>query len=118
MGWRPHPRDTPTPAKGKGVRIERVMTDNGSAYVSRRFAVTLTHLGARHLRTRPCRPQTNGKPERFIQTALREWAYAKSYSSSNIRNKALRPFQRIYDEHRDHSSIGDQPPLSRLKELQ
>lgn len=101
----------------KGVGIERAMTDNGSAYVSKAFAGALARLGARHLRTRPYRPQTNGKAERFIQTALNEWAYARPYRSSYIRTQALRRFQRWYNQQRDHSSIGDQPPLSRLAEL-
>ena len=103
---------------GRGVGIERVMTDNGSCYVSYAFAAMLAHLGARHIRTRPYRPQTNGKAERFIQTALREWAYAKPYRRSWLRTRALPRFQRYYNQHRDHTAIGDQPPLGRLKELQ
>ena len=102
----------------RSVGIERVMTDNGSCYVSHAFAAMLAHLGARHIRTRPYRPQTNGKAERFIQTALREWAYAKPYRRSWLRTRALTRFQRYYNHHRDHTAIGDQPPLGRLKELQ
>lgn len=101
----------------RGVTVERVMTDNGSGYISHRFAESLARLGIRHIRTRPYRPQTNGKAERFIQTALREWAYARPYRTSDQRTAALRHFQKHYNEQRDHSSIGDQPPLSRLAEL-
>lgn len=101
----------------RGVRVERVMTDNGSCYISHRFAEALGRMGIRHLRTRPYRPQTNGKAERFIQTALKEWAYRRPYRTSAHRAGALKHFQRRYNAHRDHSSIGDQPPLSRLEEL-
>ncbi len=101
----------------RGVTVERVMTDNGSGYISHRFAESLGQLGIRHIRTRPYRPQTNGKAERFIQTAIREWAYRKPYRSSAMRTAALKPFQKHYNAKRDHSAIGDQPPLSRLKEL-
>lgn len=100
-----------------GVQVQGVMTDNGSAYVSRAFANTLDALGIRHLRTRPYRPQTNGKAERFIQTALREWAYARPYTSSAERTRSLPSFQRHYNQKRDHSSIAYQPPLSRLRQL-
>lgn len=100
-----------------GVSVERVMTDNGSGYVSHRFADSLGRLGIRHIRTRPYRPQTNGKAERFIQTALREWAYQRPYRTSAHRTAALAHFQRRYNERRDHTAIGDQPPLSRLQEL-
>jgi transposase InsO family protein len=74
-----------------GVRLERVMTDNGASYRSTIHALACRRLGLRHLRTRPYRPQTNGKAERFIQTALREWAYARIYRDSNERSQALRP---------------------------
>ena len=100
-----------------GVQVQSVMTDNGSAYVSRAFGSTLEALGVRHLRTRPYRPQTNGKAERFIQTALREWAYARAYTSSAARTRSLKTFQRHYNHQRDHSSIAYQPPLSRLRQL-
>ena len=99
-----------------GVRVERVMTDNGSGYVSHRFAGSLEGLGIRHIRTRPYRPQTNGKAERFIQTALREWAYRRPYHTSAQRTAALTSFQQRYNERRHHTAIGDQPPLSRLQE--
>ncbi len=100
-----------------GVTVERVMTDNGPGYISHRFADTLARLGIRHIRTRPYRPQTNGKAERFIQTAIREWAYVRPYRTSEHRTAALKHFQKHYNGQRDHSSIGDQPPLSRLREL-
>ena len=100
-----------------GVTVERVMTDNGSGYISHRFAETVARLEIRHIRTRPYRPQTNGKAERFIQTAIREWAYVRAYRTSEHRTAALKHFQKHYNGQRDHSSIGDQPPLSRLKEL-
>ncbi len=101
----------------RGVTVERVMTDNGSGYISHRFARSLTRMEIRHIRTRPYRPQTNGKAERFIQTAINEWAYRRPYRTSAHRTAALKHFQRRYNEQRDHSSIGDQPPLSRLIEL-
>ena len=78
----------------------------------------LEQLGARHLRTRPYRPQTNGKAERFIQTALVEWAYARPYLSSAERTRSLKPFLRTYNHTREHSALGYQAPASRLKELQ
>jgi|SRR5580765_989229 len=97
-----------------GVRVERIMTDNGSAYVSRRFAASCAALKLRHLRTRPYRPCTNGKAERFIQTLLREWAYAMPYRNSSLRIRALRPWLRYYNRERPHGSLGARPPLSRL----
>jgi transposase InsO family protein len=100
-------------AQGIG-RIERVMTDNGSAYVSRAFAAALQAMGARHLRTRPYTPRTNGKAERFIQTLLREWAYARSYGSSSSRSLALRPYLAYYNTQRGHTALGFQPPISRV----
>ncbi len=100
-----------------GVTVERVMTDNGPGYISHRFAHSLQRLGIRHIRTRPYRPQTNGKAERFIQTAIREWAYVRPYRTSEHRTAALKHFQKHYNGQRDHSSIGHQPPLSRLREL-
>jgi len=94
--------------------IQRVMTDNGSAYVSRAFAAALQAIGARHLRTRPYTPRTNGKAERFIQTLLREWAYARTYRSSLTRSLALRPYLAYYNTQRRHTALGFQPPLSRV----
>jgi len=98
-----------------GVRVERIMTDNGSGYISRRFAATCAALRLRHLRTRPYRPCTNGKAERFIQTLLREWAYAMPYRSSSLRTRALRHWLRYYNRERPHGSLGARPPFSRLK---
>jgi transposase InsO family protein len=98
-----------------GVRVERIMTDNGSNYRSRRHAQACARLSLRHLRTRPYRPCTNGKAERFIQTLLREWAYAMPYRNSSLRIRALRPWLRHYNRERPHGSLGAQPPFSRLK---
>ena len=98
----------------RGVRVERIMSDNGSAYVSHRFRRCCQRLGTRHLRTRAYRPQTNGKAERFIQTLLREWAYATPYSSSWRRTRALRPWLRYYNGQRPHASLGYQPPAFRF----
>jgi transposase InsO family protein len=97
-----------------GVRIQRVMTDNGSAYKSRRFAKLLRRLGIRHIRTRPYTPRTNGKAERFIQTLLREWAYAYRYPSSDHRADELQPWMYHYNFQRPHSAISHKPPASRL----
>jgi len=102
---------------GLGVTVERVMTDNGSAYVSNRFAQTLKAAGVRHIRTRPFRPRTNGKAERFIQTSLREWAYARPYLSSAQRAAAIGPWTDDYNLARPHSGIGDLSPWQRLKNL-
>ena len=98
----------------RGIRIERVMTDNGPAYYSRRFHDLCARLQLRQIRTRPYRPQTNGKAERFIQTMLREWAYAAAYPSSWRRTRALRPWLRYYNGHRPHASLSYQAPASRF----
>jgi len=97
-----------------GVRVEAVMTDNAFCYVRRQYAEAMTTLGLRHLRTRPYTPRTNGKAERFIQTALREWAYAKPYRSSRARAGALAPFLTSYNTTRPHAAHGRKPPISRL----
>jgi transposase InsO family protein len=97
-----------------GVRVEQVMTDNGSAYVSRRFAQVCAQLQLRHLRTRPYRPCTNGKAERFIQTLLREWAYVRPYPTSTARAKVLRPWLAYYNRERPHASLGQRSPFTRL----
>ena len=97
-----------------GVRIQRVLTDNGSAYRSRLFARTCQVLGIKHSFTRPYRPQTNGKAERFIQTCLREWAYARSYANSAERTSWLPAFLAYYNSRRPHSALGYKPPASRL----
>ena len=98
-----------------GVRFERVLTDNGACYKSRSFRRLVRRLGMRHLRTRPYTPRTNGKAERLVQTALREWAYARSYDSSEQRRRALPHWLHQYNWHRPHASLGYQPPISRLQ---
>ncbi len=97
-----------------GVRIDRLLTDNGSAYRSRMFAETCQALGIKHSFTRPYRPQTNGKAERFIQTCLREWAYVRSYDNSAERIALLPTFLNFYNARRPHSALGHLPPASRL----
>lgn len=100
-----------------GVRVERVMTDNGSAYRSKLFAQALQQAGVRHVRTRPYTPRTNGKAERFIQTSLREWAYARPYLSSAQRNQAVGPWTDAYNLIRPHAGIGGISPFQRLNNL-
>jgi transposase InsO family protein len=102
----------------RGIEVERVMTDNGSPYRSAIHAQTCGELGVRHLRTRPYRPQTNGKAERFIQTMLREWAYGRVFGSSVERTKALPFWLDHYNYRRRHGSLGHRPPGTRLAELQ
>lgn len=97
-----------------GVRIARVMTDNGCGYVSKAFRAACIELGIRHVRTRPYTPKTNGKAERFVQTSLREWAYAQPYASSAQRQAALQHFVHRYNWHRPHSALNHQPPISRI----
>ena len=97
-----------------GVTIERVMTDNGSCYKAFAFRRVCKRLGLRHLRTRPYTPKTNGKAERFIQTALREWAYARAYDTSRQRAAELPYWMHRYNWHRPHGSIGSVPPISKL----
>jgi transposase InsO family protein len=98
----------------RGVRIERVLTDNGSAYLSAAFRAVATRHQARLIRSRPRHPQTNGKAERFIQTMLREWAYAVAYPSSWRRTRALRPWVRHYNTARPHTALGYHPPCVRF----
>lgn len=100
-----------------GVNVERVMTDNGSAYRSKLFAQALQQAGARHVRTRPYTPRTNGKAERFIQTSLREWAYAKPYASSDQRTRQLKPWTDAYNLYRPHSGIKGITPWTRVNNL-
>ena len=100
-----------------GVSVERVMTDNGSAYRSALFRQALQTAGARHVRTRPYTPRTNGKAERFIQTSLREWAYAKSYASSAERSQAIGPWTDAYNLTRPHAGIGGLTPWARVNNL-
>jgi transposase InsO family protein len=98
----------------RGVRLRAVMTDNGSAYVSHAHRAAVEELGLKHVRIRPRRPQTNGKAERFIQTLLNEWAYARVYGSSAERTAALSFFLSHYNFRRPHGSLGHKPPGSRL----
>ena len=98
----------------RGIATHRVMSDNGSGYVSRVWRATCEALGVRHLRTRAYTPRTNGKAERFIQTLLREWAYAEPYASSAIRRAKLRPYLQYYNRQRPHASLGYEVPSSRL----
>jgi transposase InsO family protein len=100
-----------------GVRVERVMTDNGSAYRSAIHAIACKALGIRHLRTRPYRPQTNGKAERFIRTMLGGWAYGAIYRNSKERTAALEGWLWRYNFKRPHGSLGRRPPAARLAEL-
>jgi transposase InsO family protein len=97
-----------------GVKVERVMTDNGSPYRSQLHAQACRELGLRHLRTQPYRPRTNGKAERFIQTLLREWAYARLFHTSTERTAALQPWLNHYNYTRPHGALGHKPPGSRL----
>jgi transposase InsO family protein len=100
--------------RGLGVAVARVMTDNGSCYKSRRFRKALRLLKIKHVRTRPYTPKTNGKAERFIQTALREWAYAQAYPTSAHRAAELPGWLHRYNWHRPHGSLGAKAPISRL----
>lgn len=98
----------------QGVRLHRVMSDNGSGYVARAFRRACQTLGLRHLRTRPYTPRTNGKAERFIQTLLREWAYARAYRTSRRRTAALAGWLLYYNRQRPHASLNYLAPWSRL----
>ena len=102
----------------RGVTVERVMSDNGSCYVSREHARACQTLGLRHLRTRPYRPRTNGKAERFIQTLQNDWAYARIYTSSAERAAHLPAWLNHYNYRRPHGSLSHRPPAARLAELQ
>jgi transposase InsO family protein len=97
-----------------GVSVERVMTDNGSAYRSRLFKAHIVDAGCKHIRTRPYTPRTNGKAERFIQSSLREWAYRNAYRTSAERTRAMQPWITSYNHSRPHSALGGKPPASRL----
>jgi transposase InsO family protein len=98
-----------------GIRVRRILTDNGSGYIGRRFAHEIEHLRVVHKRTRPYRPQTNGKAERFIQTLLREWAYPVAYLTSQARARVLPRWIRHYNRNRPHGSLNGLPPFSRLR---
>jgi transposase InsO family protein len=97
-----------------GVTVARVMTDNGSCYISGDFRKACADLGLKHIRTKPYTPKTNGKAERFIQTALREWAYAQAYPTSDRRAAELPAWLHRYNWHRPHGGIKSQTPISRL----
>lgn len=97
-----------------GVRVEAVMTDNAGAYKSRAVRAVVERAQIRHVRTRPYTPRTNGKAERFIQTSLREWAYARSYPTSSHRAAALGRFLEVYNTERPHTALGFLPPIARL----
>jgi transposase InsO family protein len=101
----------------RGVVLDRVLTDNGGPYLSRRFHPCATRAGVRLLRTRPYRPQTNGKAERFIQTLIRGWAYAMPYANSWRRTQALHRWLRHYNLERPHAALGYQPPCVRFPRL-
>jgi transposase InsO family protein len=96
-----------------GVKVHRVMTDNGSSFRSFRYGKALRLLRIKHLRTRPYTPRTNGKAERFVQTSLREWAYARAYNTSDERAAELPVWLHRYNWHRPHGSLRSKPPISR-----
>ena len=96
-----------------GIVVRALLTDNGSSYRSHQFRHACQQIGIRHHRTKPYSPQTNGKAERFIQTALREWAYAKHWQDSQQRNQHLQPWNAYYNFARPHGSLNYQPPISR-----
>ncbi len=97
-----------------GIKVQRVMTDNGSCYRSKAFRAACKRLGLRQIFTRPYTPKTNGKAERFIQTSLREWAYARAYNTSHERTAELPRWLHRYNWHRPHGSLQSKPPISRL----
>jgi transposase InsO family protein len=97
-----------------GIKVARVMTDNGSCYKAFDFRHACRDLDLKHIRTKPYTPKTNGKAERFIQTALREWAYARAYTHSDLRTAELPSWLHRYNWHRPHGSLQSKPPISRL----
>jgi len=100
--------------QGLGIKVTGIMTDNGSCYRAKAFAKACKRLDLKHIFTKPYRPQTNGKAERFIQTALREWAYAQAYPTSDRRAEELPIWLHRYNWHRPHGGIKSQTPISRL----
>lgn len=103
--------------QAQGMTIRKLLTDNGSPYRSNVFKAMREAFGVKHSRTRPYRPRTNGKAERLIQTALREWAYGPTWQNSEERNQALGAWLHHYNHHRPHSALGGQPPITRLNNL-
>ncbi len=101
----------------RGVRVRAVMSDNGSCYVAHAYGAALGELGLRQLRIRPYRPRTNGKAERFIQTLLNEWAYARIYGSSEERRAQLSAYLKRYNFRRPHGSLGKRAPAARVNNL-
>ena len=101
----------------QGIVVERLLTDNGAAYRSHLHRETCASLGIRHSRTRPYRPRTNGKAERFIKTLTERWAYGAIYGSSAERTRALASWLRFYNHHRPHASLARQTPAARLEWL-
>jgi transposase InsO family protein len=97
-----------------GITVRRVMSDNGSCYISKAFAKTCRKYRIKHIRTKPYTPKTNGKAERFIQTSLREWAYARAYDTSHQRQQELPLWLHQYNWHRPHSGIKSKTPISRI----
>lgn len=98
---------------GHGITVQRVLTDNGGCYRSHLWRDTLAELEVKHLRTRPYRPQTNGKVERFNRTMLNEWAYQRLFTSEQARRAALPAWLHRYNHHRPHTALGGQPPITR-----
>jgi transposase InsO family protein len=103
--------------QAQGIQVQRLLTDNGSAYVSQVFAELCQAQNLKHKRTRPYTPRTNGKAERFIQTALREWAYGRPYLSSQQRREALPRWLHFYNHHRNHAALRQRPPATRVNNL-
>lgn len=101
---------------GHGITVERVLTDNGACYKTR-FSAALVELEIRHSHTRPYRPQTNGKVERFNRTLLDEWAYVRVYRSETARRAALDRWLHLYNHHRTHTALGGQPPITRINNV-
>ena len=101
----------------RGVRVQALMSDNGSCYIAHAYAAALREQGLKHLRIKPGRPRTNGKAERLIQTLLNEWAYARVYGSSGERTAALTVYLDRYNYRRPHGSLGHHPPATRLNNL-
>ena len=103
--------------RGYGITVEQLLTDNGSPYRSAIHAIACRALGIRHLRTRPYRPQTNGKAERFIRTLVAGWAYGAVYRSSSERTAALDDWLWYYNHQRRHSALGHHPPITKVNNL-